>query len=640
MKHVRRPAARRPKLAQQGGLFGVPTEPVAAKPKEYRTTGKPYYSTGRFVETGQGTGFVVESEAGDRAYGLRKYVVQILATQEKRGYSEGQLTLTEFVASELDAVMRLRYPVVAPNAGSLKEQVYGQAPAFYGSVLLVGLGRFSISENNCKRVKFVDCWPSERGFILNCFMLDEKSTAYQEVGSGSFHLLLKGKRIPMFLPDGREGEIILEATPAVAAAPAPAPEPAPASTEAERKKKLKLRLAAARLRLAAAAALAMGEKPAEVAVRPQIDYSMRHKPEVWDIPAAWGAKMPAQHFAFLNEINARQRVAVGNVPKQGWQPVKVAASEYGIRETRVVRELLELSTVHLVRTTLAPLRNNPGADFKPFLDRLVALYQNQFSLLDLRTATTIINQQYSTPGPLSAILGEWIARKHPQLLAGSYDGLTTAPGTPYVLEPTAGNGLLAARFDPKIVGVNEIEETRLAQLRLQGFGRVTNYDAVTPPGGALGSLKYFGVIANPPFGTTGTQHIRHWQARKSYSMTGWEHLIAVHALNQMHANGRASIIVGGHHKFDATGRLFGRDWAFFNYLYQHFADVRVFQLDSQKLYSRQGTTWPIRVILLDGCGQTGNGLAPRHKGPEPLPQITSFHELAYQMGLISLSEAA
>ncbi len=400
------------------------------------------------------------------------------------------------------------------------------------------------------------------------------------------------------------------------------------------------------LRLAKAKVLVLlalqAQADAEVPALALPDYDLSRTPEAWDIPAAWGLNMPANHFAFLQEVNRRQRVVGGLSTPGRWTPLKAAADQYGIRQMHVVRELIELSTVHLARTTLLPLRRSPGAEFRPFLDRLVTLYHRQFSLADLKTATTLLNQQYSTPGPLAAILGEWIARKHPRQLAPAYEGAMQAPAAPYVLEPTAGNGLLTVRFDPAIVAVNELEPTRLAQLQPQGFHVVTGHDAADRDQMYfVGGIKtqYLGVITNPPFGSTDTQLVHHPSAREGYRLSGWEHVIAAHAVNRMAPNGRAAIIIGGHHKYDDNGKLVGRDWIFFNWLYQFFHDVRVFQLDAHRLYARQGATWPIRVITLDGFGQTGGGYAPHGVKDAPLPLITTFHQLALQLGLISSSDA-
>ena len=67
-----------------------------------------------------------------------------------------------------------------------------------------------------------------------------------------------------------------------------------------------------------------------------------------------------------------------------------------------------------------------------------------------------------------------------------------------VLEPTAGNGMLVFSIPPKQVHANELDETRLANLREQGFAEVTQQDATEP---FKGGKQYDVVIANPPFGT-------------------------------------------------------------------------------------------------------------------------------------------
>lgn len=424
---------------------------------------------------------------------------------------------------------------------------------------------------------------------------------------------------------------------------ADAPEPAPRTPAPDAGRARALALAKAKvivLALAKAKARARGAITESTTAGP--DYDLERTPDAWKLPAAWAGKMPANHFAFLQAVTDRQRIVGGTDTRGRWNPLKEAAAQFSITQMHVVRELIELSTVHLVRTTMLPLRRHPGAEFRPFLDRLVALYNRQFSLGELKTATTLLNQQYSTPGPLSALLGEWIARKHPEQLAGAYEGAMELPRFPYVLEPTAGNGLLTTRFEPGIVAVNELEPTRLAQLKMQPFYNATGNDAADEGVMAYSwngpKHQFLGVITNPPFGSTDAQIIKHRNGG-AYRMTGWEHVIAARAVCRMADNGRAAIIIGGHHQYDLNGKLVGRDWVFFNWLYSLFNDVRVYQLDANKLYARQGATWPIRVITLDGCGKTGEGIAPRGVKDGPLPLITSFYQLAHDLGLISSPDA-
>ena len=437
-------------------------------------------------------------------------------------------------------------------------------------------------------------------------------------------MLLKGEYAYVRDPDGNECSIRL-----VSVVNPPKP-PQPSNRLALAKAKVRVAAAALELERAAPAA-----RPAIVATA--IDYDLQRDANPWQIPGSWAAKLPQNHFEFLCDVTARQCV-VETVDRGRWNPVKVAADQYQLHEVRQVRELLELSSVHLARTTLLPLRRNPGADFAPFLERLEALYRRQFSLADLKTSTTLLNQQYSTPSPLSGILGEWIARRHPNVLGGAIEGAMETPRTAQILEPTAGNGLLTVRFDPQLVAVNELEETRLHHLQAQPFHRVTGYDAASSDQAKMiGTMvqQFKGVITNPPFGSTSAQTVYHRNGSTGYKLTGWEHVIAAHAVNRLADDGRAAIIIGGHHQFNDNGKLVGRDWIFFNYLYAHFHVAHVLMLDAHKLYARQGATWPIRVILLDGCKKPVGGHAPLGVKDGPQPIISSYQQLALTLGLLS-----
>jgi hypothetical protein len=83
----------------------------------------------------------------------------------------------------------------------------------------------------------------------------------------------------------------------------------------------------------------------------------------------------------------------------------------------------------------------------------VALYANQ-PRLGTRTSTSVEQQAYSTPAPLAYIASR---------LAHASEG--------WVLEPTAGNGMLLIEVDPKLQSTttNELNPDRAAPLKEQGF---------------------------------------------------------------------------------------------------------------------------------------------------------------------------
>lgn len=158
-----------------------------------------------------------------------------------------------------------------------------------------------------------------------------------------------------------------------------------------------------------------------------------------------------------------------------------------------------------------------------------------------------------------------------------------------VLEPTAGNGMLVFAVPTQQVHANELDGTRLANLREQGFAQVTQQDATEP---FERGKQYDVVIANPPFGK------REAVDYDGKMIPGLDPQITLNALSCMKDDGRAAIIICGNMEYGNNGRLKSMK-PFFTYLYDHYNVKGVVDMDG-KLYSKQGTTYPTRMILIDG----------------------------------------
>lgn len=169
-------------------------------------------------------------------------------------------------------------------------------------------------------------------------------------------------------------------------------------------------------------------------------------------------------------------------------------------------------------------------------------------------------------------------------------------------EPTAGNGMLTIAGEPSSIIVNEIDRDRLSILKKQGFRDVLNQDALRP---FNFDFKFDGIISNPPFGgSTSTMVIN------GYKISGMDQQIILKSLNYLKDNGRAAFIVGGHTKYDEEGRIKGdKDRAFLSYLAHFYNLVDVINLDG-KLYRKQGTSYPIRLIFINGKKEIPNGFFP------------------------------
>ena len=244
------------------------------------------------------------------------------------------------------------------------------------------------------------------------------------------------------------------------------------------------------------------------------------------------------------------------------------------------------------------------SDFEK-LNNIILLYENQPTIAQ-RDSTRVELQQYSTPAPYAFIASNFIAAINPSM----------------TLEPSAGNGMLTIALDPARVIANEIDNERLDNLNRQGFAMVTNQDAMLPF-----PALFDAVIMNPPFGSQG---MRPFGTEDKYSLTGKDPIMAANALDSMNPNGVAAIIIGGHTTFAADGLMESRkDRIFLNYLYHYYNVLDVINVDGS-LYYKQGTTFPTRLILINGRKQTPMGNAPTRDevSDEMLTPISDYMVLA------------
>lgn len=235
----------------------------------------------------------------------------------------------------------------------------------------------------------------------------------------------------------------------------------------------------------------------------------------------------------------------------------------------LLQELVEDGLVRAAREVVQ--RNN--RDSKETYDLICKLYEMQ-PAISARSSNRIKMQQYSTPLPMAWNAGRFA-------MSGKENGK--------VLEPTAGNGMLVFAVPARQVHANELDETRLANLREQGFAEVTRQDATEP---FEGGRQYDVVIANPPFGK------RDAVEYDGKMIGGLDPQITLNALASMKDDGRAAIIIGGNMEYAKNGGLNSMK-PFFTYLYDHYNVKGVVDMDG-KLYAKQGTTFPTRMILIDG----------------------------------------
>lgn len=283
------------------------------------------------------------------------------------------------------------------------------------------------------------------------------------------------------------------------------------------------------------------------------------------------------HRQFAMTVKADMLAALdnGTKPYRSILDLRKRASELGMevdndgRTDILLQELVEDGLVRAAREVVG----RKGRDSRASYDLICKLYEMQPTIA-ARSSNRIKMQQYSTPLPMA-----WIANRF--AMANKADGK--------VLEPTAGNGMLVFTVPVEQVRANELDETRLDNLREQGFAEVTQQDATEP---FAGGMQYDAVIANPPFGK------REAVEYDGKMIPGLDPQITLNALASMKDDGRAAIIIGGNMEYASNGAIKSMK-PFFTYLYDHYNVKGVIDM-SGGLYAKQGTTFPTRMILIDG----------------------------------------
>ena len=295
----------------------------------------------------------------------------------------------------------------------------------------------------------------------------------------------------------------------------------------------------------------------------------------------------------------KQAVLQGENKLKTMQSVKALAKEFRLDDMSMtdLQELVEAEVVSFARDIAQTDAFNEWQKF----ENIKRLYEAQPSL-NARDNDRIDKQQYSTPAPMAYLMGLFVDPKH-KAQSG--------------LEPSAGNGMLTIALPKEIMHVNDIDEMRLSNLQKQGFGKVTSQDGTQPFKG-----KFDVIVTNPPFGTaipTIYDGI--------YEISALEHQMAINALESMRDDGRAAIIIGGNTEYKTNGAVQGKDRVFLNYLYSHYNVVDVINMDGKTLYSRQGTGYPVRMILINGRKKFDSESFAPVKSKARAEQVKTYEEL-------------
>lgn len=266
--------------------------------------------------------------------------------------------------------------------------------------------------------------------------------------------------------------------------------------------------------------------------------------------------------------------------------IEKLAATFNIFNKNKIKELTELAIVKVARK----ITQNSDFDNYNKFQKIVELYNNQANLSQ-RTSQSMLLQQYSTPAPISFVASLYVLGPENN-------------NNKLFFEPSAGNGLLTIALPPENTYVNELDDIRLANLKTQAFAKITSNDATIPFTEYY--KKFDGIATNPPFGT-----LMNAENYDGYKIKTLDNLMSLRALDCMKDSGRAAIIIGGHTDWDEQGRIqAGKNRLFFNYLYSHYNVEDVILIDGHKLYSRQGTSFNVRLILINGRKPKVEGFAP------------------------------
>jgi hypothetical protein len=296
--------------------------------------------------------------------------------------------------------------------------------------------------------------------------------------------------------------------------------------------------------------------------------------------------------------------------------IESLAKGFGITNKNLVKEFTELAIVLNAREIA---QDDKLSTYEKYLD-IVALYQSQVNL-SMRTSMSVLMQQYSTPAPISFLASSYVLKsnslsgykafknivkgdKNAKIVGNAHLHPERTETESLYLEPSSGNGLLTIALPYSQTYVNELDDVRLSNLKEQPFAKVSSWDALNPP--YAYDRKFDGVVSNPPFGILSEPILF-----GKFKIKRLEHAMCLKALRCMKDNGKAALIIGGHTTWDDQGRVTaGQNRIFLNYLY-HFYNVEdIIPINGKKLYSRQGTSFNTRLILIDGAKFKPDGAAP------------------------------
>lgn len=260
---------------------------------------------------------------------------------------------------------------------------------------------------------------------------------------------------------------------------------------------------------------------------------------------------------------------------------------------------------HLAALIAVASRRSPGREVALRVDDGMAAHAD-------RTGTRMALQQYSTPFPIACVAAEVLLPR---------------PGE-RLLEPTAGNGVLASGFLGRGIEVTGVELDAARARRASqvlGAGSVRQGDFLDVSRAWGGPPAFDLLVANPPFDTLPAKAVRRDAFGRSVSLRGLDHLIAFEALSRLKPDGRAFLVLPG--DMINHGALKGGNRYFDNWLRSTYEMAGAAVADG-RLYRKMGAQFP---VILYAVGPRRD--APlsseqiRAIEPEALPLLLSHDEL-------------
>ena len=283
--------------------------------------------------------------------------------------------------------------------------------------------------------------------------------------------------------------------------------------------------------------------------------------------------------SFINRIQTILSMGEFKTGIAGMRKIAEDCGIEGVKDTDL-QELVETAVVGMARRYATSKAMSDDVKFA----KIKLLYNRQPSL-NQRDSERVMKGQFSTPAPYAYLADMYVKGKGKVIESA--------------LEPSAGNGMLTIGLPMDKVHVNDIDAQRLANLRRQGFKNVTSQDGTQP----FADKEVDVVVTNPPFGNATTKEY------DGYKISSLEGQMAINALDSMKDDGRAAIIIGGKTEYAKNGSLNPKDKAFLGYLYSHYNVEDVINVDGS-LFAKQGTTFPTRIILINGRRLNENAFPP------------------------------